>query len=189
MDKTLIITRLRYFYNKNKRLPTYGEMCKLLGYKSKGAVRYVVQKLIAEGILEKDKQGVLLPKKLLSLPLLGLIKAGYPIPAEVQEDNYLNLHTLFSHLSNATFALTVSGDSMIDVGIYEGDIVIIDKKREPINGDIVAACVDNEWTVKTFHMQEGRVSLIPANKKYPVIEPKESLEIGGVVVHVIRSYR
>jgi SOS-response transcriptional repressor LexA len=97
MDTALIITRLRYFYNRNKRLPTYGEMCKLLGYKSKGAVRYVVQKLIAECILEKDKQGALVPKKLLSLPMLGVIKAGYPIPAEVQEDNYLNLHALFAH--------------------------------------------------------------------------------------------
>jgi SOS regulatory protein LexA len=189
MDIALIITRLRYFYNRNKRLPTYGEMCKLLGYRSKGAVRYVVKKLIAEGILEKDKQGALVPQKLLSLPMLGVIKAGYPIPAEVQEDNYLNLYALFTHLSTATFALTVSGDSMIDAGIYEGDIVIIDKKREPASGDIVAACVDNEWTVKIFQMQEGRVSLVPANKKYPVIEPKESLEIGGVVVSVIRSYR
>lgn len=170
-------------------MPTYGEMCKLLGYKSKGAVRYVVQKLIDEGILAKDKQGALAPKKLLSLPMLGVIKAGYPIPAEVQEDNYLNLHTLFAHLSTAAFALTVSGDSMIDEGIYEGDIVIIDKSREPTNGDIVAACVDNEWTVKTFLMREGRVSLMPANKKYPIIQSKESLEIGGVVVHLIRSYR
>jgi hypothetical protein len=54
MDMPLIITRLRNFYNANKRLPTYGEMCKLLGYRSKGAVRYVVKKLIAEGILEKE---------------------------------------------------------------------------------------------------------------------------------------
>jgi SOS-response transcriptional repressor LexA len=84
MNKALILARLKYFYVRNKRMPTYGEMCKLLGYKSKGAVRYVVQKLIDEGILAKDKQGALAPKKLLSLPMLGVIKAGYPIPAEVQ---------------------------------------------------------------------------------------------------------
>jgi SOS regulatory protein LexA len=189
MNKALILTRLKYFYIRNKRLPTYGEMCKLLGYQSKGAVRYVVQKLIAEGVLEKDKQGVLVPKNLLSLPLLGVIKAGYPIPAEVQEDKYLNLHLLFDTMSSASYALTVSGDSMSDAGIYEGDIVIIDKKREPTNGDIVAACVDNEWTVKYFQKQDGRVSLLPANKQYPEISPQQSLEIGGVVIHVIRSYR
>jgi repressor LexA len=189
MNLIFITAKLREFYIKRQRLPTHGEMVKLLNYQSRGSTYYVVKQLIKKGIVAKDEQGKLIPKSLLSLPLLGVIKAGYPIPAEVQEDNYLNLHTLFSHLSKATFALTVSGDSMSDAGIYEGDIVIIDKKREPISGDIVAACVDNEWTVKTFHMQEGRVSLIPANKKYPVLEPKESLEIGGVVVHVIRSYR
>lgn len=170
-------------------MPSYGEMCKLLGYRSKGAVRYVVQKLIDEAILEKDSQGRLIPKNLLSIPMLGVIKAGYPMPAFVQEDNYLNLHTLFEGLSSECFALTVSGDSMIDEGIYDGDIVIVDKEAQPENGAIVAACVDNEWTVKYFQKQAGQVFLKPANKKYPVITPTQSLEIGGVVVNVIRSYR
>ena len=189
MDKQLIITRLKYFYKQQKRMPTYGEMCKLLGYQSKGAVRYVVQKLIAEGVVEKDEHGVLIPKNLLSLPMLGVIKAGYPIPAEVQEDKYLNLHYLFQDLSAASFALQVSGDSMLDAGIFDGDYVIIDKQKEPHKGDIVAACVDGEWTVKIFSKQEGQVVLVPANKQYPIIIPKESFTIGGVVVHVLRSYR
>jgi repressor LexA len=189
MDKTLILKRLRYFYASHDRMPTYGEMCKLLGYKSKGAVRYVVKKLIEDGIIEKDSQGKLIPKNLLSIPLLGVIKAGYPMPAFVQEDTYLNVHTLFSGLSSECFALTVSGDSMIDEGIYDGDIVIVDKELEPKNDNIVAACVDGEWTVKYLRKQEGRVVLVPANKKYPVITPLQSLEIGGVVVNVVRSYR
>lgn len=189
MDKTLILARLKYFYTKHKRMPTYGEMCRLLGYRSKGAVRYVVQKLIQEGMLEKDRQGKLVPKKLLSLPMLGIIKAGYPIPAQVQEDNYLNLHLLFDKMSHASYALKVSGDSMIGEGIHEGDMVIVDKSRQPKNGDIVAACVDGEWTVKYFRKDGQEVSLLPANKKYPLIQPKESLEIGGVVIHVLRSYR
>lgn len=189
MDVAQSIKKLRKFYHEHARLPTYTEIGKLFHYSSRSGSFKFVKKLIAEGIIAKDTNGQLVPKNLFRLPMLGVIKAGHPIPAEVQEDNYLNLHTLFTHLSTATFALTVSGDSMIDEGIYEGDIVIIDNKREPTNGDIVAACVDNEWTVKIFQMREGRVSLIPANKKYPVIEPKESLEIGGVVVSVIRRYR
>lgn len=189
MDTDKAITLLRDFYKWHKRLPSYGEIRKLCQYASKNASYYLVNKLIEQGVIEKDRQGKLVPKNLFRLPLLGIIKAGYPIPAEVQEDNHLDLHTLFTRLSTATFALTVSGDSMIDEGIFEGDIVIIDKKREPTNGDIVAACVDNEWTVKRFHKEEGQVSLVPANKKYPVIEPKVSLEIGGVVVSVIRHYR
>lgn len=188
MNKNLILTRLRHFYTRNKRMPSYGEMCKLLGYKSKGAVRYVVQKLIAEDIITKDKNGQLIPKKLLSLPMLGVIKAGYPVPAEIQEDNFLNLHLLFESMSNASYALTVSGNSMIDAGIHEGDIVIINKTAGVKNGDIVAAIVDGEWTVKYFYQKNETVELRPANKNYPVIKPREHLEIGGVVVNVIRKY-
>ncbi|MGH7204280.1 MAG: LexA family protein [Candidatus Levyibacteriota bacterium] len=189
MDKALIITRLKYFYASNKRMPTYGEMCKLLKYKSKGAVRYAVQKLIEDDVIAKDENGQLIPKTLLQIPMLGVIKAGYPMPAELQVEQFLNLHLLFDQMSDASYALTVSGDSMIDAGIYEGDIVIIDKEREPIPGDIVAACVDGEWTVKTLRREDNGISLHPANKKYPVIYPTQSLEIGGVVVHVMRSYR
>jgi repressor LexA len=164
-------------------------MCKLLGYQSKGAVRYVVKKLVEDGVIEKDKQGSIVPKSLLDIPLLGVIKAGYPMPADVQRDNYLRLHLLFDSLPPDTFALQVSGDSMIDEGIYEGDFVLINKHQEAKTGDIVAACVDNEWTVKTIKKEEDGFVLVPANKKYPVIRPTESLTIGGVVVHVIRSYR
>lgn len=108
--------------------------------------------------------------------------------ADVQQDNYINLHQLFNNLSKDTFALTVSGDSMIDAGINEGDIVIIDNEREPKNDDIVAACIDNEWTVKYLKKEGSHVQLIPANKNYPVLKPKDSLTIGGVVVSVIRTY-
>ncbi len=189
MDIPLITARLRDFYLKHQRLPTHGEMVKLLHYSSRGSTYYVVKRLIEAGILAKDEQGKLIPKNLLNIPMYGIIKAGYPIPAEVQEDTYLNLHTLFSNLSSECFALTVSGDSMIDEGIYDGDVVIVDKELEPQNGNIVAACIDGEWTVKYFQKHEGRVVLAPANKKYPVIIPTQSLEIGGVVVYVIRSYR
>jgi SOS regulatory protein LexA len=189
MDIEKIKTTLRKFHSKHKRLPSYTELAKLFNYSSRNGGFKFARRLIELGIIAKDTNGQLIPKNLFSLPLLGMIKAGYPMPAEVQEDRYLNLHLLFDTMSSASYALTVSGDSMSDAGIYEGDIVIIDKKREPTNGDIVAACVDNEWTVKYFQKQGDRVSLLPANRKYPEISPTQSLEIGGVVIHVIRSYR
>lgn len=189
MDKKLIVTRLRYFYASNSRLPSYGEMCKLLGYKSKGAVSYVVKALIEDEIIAKDAEGKLMPKNLMNIPLLGRIKAGYPVPAEVMEDRVFNFHHLFSDLSTDAFALTVSGDSMIDAGIVDGDIVIVDRTYDPKVGDVVAACVDNEWTVKYLQKDGAKFTLQPANGKYPEITPRESLQIGGVVVHVIRSYK
>lgn len=189
MNKELILNRLRGFYDRNKRMPTYGEMCKLLGYRSKGAVRYVVQKLIEEGVLSKDASGKLLPKDLFSIPMYGVIKAGSPTGIDVQEDSRLNLHVLFNNVAGGSFALRVSGDSMVEEGINDGDVVFVNKDLAAKNGDIVAACVDGEWTVKYLNKNADGVVLLPANKKHKPIYPKNSLEIGGVVTHVVRSYK
>jgi SOS regulatory protein LexA len=188
MNIPLIVARLKLFYKQNHRMPTHGEMVKVLRYNSKGSTYYVVKRLIEEGIVAKDENGKLVPKKLLDIPLLGTIKAGYPIPAEVVEEQGFNFHHLFSDLSNESFALTVSGDSMMDAGIMDGDTVIVDKTFDVNNGDVVAACVDNEWTVKYFFKDGEVITLKPANKKYPDIHPIYNLAIGGVVKHVIRSY-
>ena len=77
---------------------------------------------------------------------------------------------------------------MIDEGIHQGDLVILDKKREPKNNDIVAALIDDEWTLKYFHSKEGQVYLSAANRNYPPLHPRESLSIGGVVTSVIKKY-
>ena len=188
MNIITITEKLKKFYLHQQRMPTYGEMVKLFGYTSRGSTFYVVKKLIKEGIIQKDEQGKLVPKDLLNIPVLGIIKAGYPIPADVQHGDYLNLHTLFSDVPSNAFALQVSGDSMIDAGINEGDYVIVSDKNEAKNGDVVAACVDGEWTVKYFEKNDDGVVLLPANELYNPIIPKESLTIGGVVVNVIRKY-
>lgn len=189
MDISLLAERLRIFYKQHNRLPTYGEMLFVLKYKSKGAVRYAVKKLVEAEVLEKDEAGVLIPKNLFTVPHYGRIKAGYPTPVETVEGRGINLYDVLYGISYTSFALTVSGDSMKDEGINDGDLVIIARTKEVKNGDIVAAMVDGEWTIKYFQKENGNVSLIPANKKYPVIKPQVSLEIGGVVVHVIRSYK
>ena len=82
----------------------------------------------------------------------------------------------------------VSGDSMVGEGIRSEDLVILDKKREPKNGDIVAAFIDNEWTLKYFKKEGKKVALEAANPKYKPLVPRESLTLGGVVVSVIRKY-
>jgi repressor LexA len=88
-----------------------------------------------------------------------------------------------------TFLIKVSGDSMIDAGIQEGDLVLVERGRSPKNRDIVIAQVDNEWTMKYYDKTGSQVRLIAANKKYPPIKPQQELKIGGVVVAVIRKYR
>ena len=80
-------------------------------------------------------------------------------------------------------------DSMIEAGIRPGDLVIVERGRNPKSGDVIIAQVDGEWTLKTFEKQNGKVVLRAANKKYPPITPKWELSIGGVVVANIRKYR
>lgn len=187
MNLETAITKLRKFYTAEKRLPTYEEMCQIFNFSSKNASFYLVNKLIDAGLVEKDQKGRLTPKNLFAIPQLGIIKAGSPMAAETTNDT-LDLYQYLLNIPGSVFSLTVKGDSMIDEGITEGDIVIVEKGRTPHEGDVVAACVDNEWTVKYFRKIDGQVILFPANKKYKPIIPKESLTIGGVVISVIRKY-
>lgn len=182
------IKKLRKFYLLEKRLPTYGEFCQIFNFSSKGSVQYLVDKLIEAGVVEKGETGKLLPKTLFHIPHLGTIKAGYPMPAFEGRDDSIDVYNYIHDTTGDIYFLTVSGDSMIEALIGEGDKIIVDPSREPRNGDIVAAIVDNEWTVKYYFKRNGKVELVPANKDYPVIYPKESLEIGGVVISVIRKY-
>lgn len=180
---------LRSFYRRNRRLPTYSEMCRIFGYSSKNAAFRLAKKLIDEGYIEKDDSGRLTPRgERFGIPLVGYVQAGFPSPAEEELIDTLSLDEYLIDKPEASFLLKVSGDSMVDAGIFEGDLVIVERGMRPKNGDIVLACVDSEWTLKYFrHSKEGP-ELVPANSKYPVIRPEGELSIGGIVRAVIRRY-
>ena len=180
---------LRRFWRANHRMPTYSEMTRLFGYRSKNAAFRLAKKLIDEGYVEKDEGGRLLPKgERLGIPMLGYVQAGFPTPAEEELIDTLSLDEYLVDNPDASFMLKVSGDSMIDAGIHEGDVVIVEKGPRPKNGDVILACVDNEWTLKYYQKCGKEVELIPANKNYPVIKPKNELTLGGVVKSMIRRY-
>ncbi len=190
MDIEAAKSKFRKFYSRQKRLPTYEEICRLFHFKSKNASFYLVNKLVKAGVLGKDEKGKLFPRGLFQIPQLGIIHAGYPAAADEMHDNSLDLYQYILDLPGQIFSLIVKGDSMIDEGIVDGDIVIVEKGREPRNDDVVAACINNEWTVKYFKKRDNEVLLVPANSLYPVIHAsqKDELLIGGVVISVIRKY-
>ncbi len=182
--------KLAQYFQEYRQLPTYDEMLSLFALKSKGSLYRYVQKFLEDGVLEKGSTGKLLPTdKLFGLRVLGSVQAGFPTTAEedatastVSLDRWLIEHP------QASYLLTVSGDSMIEAGIMEGDMVIVDRTRSPKTGDIVVAEVDHDWTMKYYIKRGDRVILRPANQNYPDIHPREELKIGGVVSSVIRKY-
>lgn len=186
-DNLHYLNQVKKFYFKNSRMPTYREMTALLEVTSIGAVAYCVKKWINEGIFSSEGKNLIPNNKFFALPLLGNIKAGVPSQEEEYFDTYSFKKLLFKNPDN-TFALKVSGDSMIDEGIKDGDVVVLDKNKTPRVGDVVAAFIDEGWTLKYFMKENGKVYLKPANKKYKNIYPKQRLELGGVVINVIRSY-
>lgn len=170
-------------------MPSYQEIATLIGLKSKNAVSKIVHKLIEQGVLEKDSSGRLLPVRLLNeVPLLGLVEAGMPTIAEEAVLDTISFDEYLVRDPEKTYVLEVKGDSMIEAGIHEGDLVVAERKGEPKDGDIVIAEVDGGWTMKYLRKKSGRIWLEPANKNYKPIYPEHDLRIGAVVKGVIRRY-
>jgi len=182
--------KINSFYSRYKRMPSYSDLLKLFSLRSKNAVYKRVSALVGEGLFVKDRLGRLLPSKLQKpVRLLGLIQAGFPNPAEEELVDLISLDEYLISNPQATFLLKVAGDSMIDAGIHEGDLVLVQRNLTPRHGDIVVASVDGDWTLKYFEKNKNKVSLRAANKNYPVIEPRSELTIGGVVIANVRKYK
>lgn len=183
------LNKVKKFYYRNKRLPSWREMSKLFEVSSPSAISWLVSKWKEQNIITIEGHKLAPGDEFFRLPLLGVIKAGEPTDSgEQYATESISLDKYLVGNPGYTYLLRVSGDSMQDEGIKTGDLVILDKKKEPKNGDIVAAFVDGQWTLKYFQKKTNQITLVAANKKYRPIVPKMNLEIGGVVVKVIREY-
>ncbi len=182
-------TKFRQFYREHKRPPSFREIAQLFGYRSKNAAYGLAKKLIKNGFLRKDRQGKLLLDSLSGIKLLGTVQAGWPSPAEEELVDVLSLDEYLIQHPEQSYLIKVTGDSMIDAGIHQGDLVIVERGRTARDQDIIIAQVDGEWTMKFYEKRGGVVRLIAANKKYAPIIPKRELVVGGVVTAVIRKYK
>jgi len=177
------------FFKQQRRIPSYQEMLDLLGVKSKSVVHFWVNKLVAGGFLERDEKGhLILTKQSYVIPMVGSVHAGFPSPEEEVLSDVMSMDEYLITRPEASFLLQVSGDSMTGAGIMEGDLVIIEKGKDPKTGDIVIAEVDGDWTMKYFHKKGKHIVLEAANPKYPDFTARTELRIGGVVTAVIRKY-
>ena len=120
----------------------------------------------------------------------GSVVAGFPSPAEQYQEPPLDLNELLVKRPAATFFVRVQGDSMIGEGIHDGDLLVVDRSLRPASRDIIIACVDGDFTVKTYRRDKGGTRLEPANPDFPVIhiKPGHQLDYFGKITACIHRF-
>jgi repressor LexA len=180
--------------------PTLREMREFFGVSSDNSILKHLKALEEKGRIKKDDtpRGIKLlgsvKERLMSgeykLPLLGMIPAGGPVLTEEYVEKWMNVGEDAIYKYKDSFLLRVTGESMIEAGIYEGDILVVCGSLEPKFGDIVVGLVDNQNTVKRYMKDaEGRVYLKPENPNYGNIYAEGELCIQGVVTGLLRYYK
>jgi repressor LexA len=178
------------------RPPTVREICRAFGYRSTGTARDHLRALETKGHLKKlpGKSRGLVPSnwpqilraEFPPLPILGRVPAGGPLLADENIEGTLDLSEEFA--GQKVFALKVHGDSMIDAGICQDDLVVVRAQDHAEPGEIVVALVDGESTVKRLARRAGKLWLQPANRRYQPIPVHGDTKVRGKVIGVIRSY-
>ena len=175
--------------------PSVRDICGELNIKSTSTAQMYIERLEAKGYLYKE-QGksrtlrVVRPggeKKRYSVPILGQVAAGIPILTVENFDGYIEYSTEKHLDKDSLFALRVKGESMREIGIMNGDIVIVEKREYADNGEIVVAMIEDEATVKRFFKEDGRYRLQPENCEMEPIYT-DNVDILGKVVALARYY-
>ncbi|MDQ7050588.1 MAG: transcriptional repressor LexA [Enterobacterales bacterium] len=172
--------------------PSHVELAELIGVKSSKAAADHLKALERKNVIEiyPDKpRGIRLlnQNNEFELPLVGSVAAGMPIEAIENVESYVTIPEVMRH-KKPTFLLRVRGDSMIDAGILDGDLIAVRKSNTANVGEIIVARIDDEVTVKRLERQGANAVLQPANEHYdPIILPAEQLAIEGHFVGLIRA--
>ena len=189
-------------YIKNEILssgypPTVREICDAVGLKSTSSVFAHLEKLENNGYIRRDPTKPraievvddnfnLTRREVVNIPMLGQVAAGQPLLAVENISNYFPIPAEFIP-KEQTFMLKVKGESMINVGIFDGDFIMVEKRPTARNGEIVVALVDDSATVKTFYKEDGHIRLQPENDDMdPILVP--DCQILGKVFGVLRLY-
>ena len=187
-----ILEFINYTLKNDGYSPSVREICEAVNLKSTSTVQYHLKKLEKKGVINKSegKSRSLhlneIASEFRSVPILGEIAAGLPLTAE--ENQVGELPYPESNFNDSLIALKVNGDSMIDAGIHDGDLVVVDKSKKPDNGDIGAFLIlETEATVKYLDTIRNKQYLIPANKSFENIEVTENISAVGKVVSLFRD--
>ena len=193
---------LDHYIKSNQISPSFEEMKKAVNLKSKSGIHRLITSLEQRGFIKRLKhkaRAMEITKKLYQnhsnessyeIPLLGAIAAGNPIEAIENPDEYISIPSNFMSPNNQYFGLKVKGLSMIDKGIFDGDVAVIKKTSSVLNGKIAAVLTnDNEITLKTINIDNNKIYLIPANKNFEEkIFNINDVQIQGALTGIIRKY-
>jgi repressor LexA len=186
-----LVEHIRAFWAEHGYGPSVRDLMTRCGYRSPRAVTFHLEKLERAGAVERDSRArsVRLPADATTtIPVLGAVPAGSAALQSQLPLGELRVPRALtgSHVSPGSFALRVRGDSMVNAGIHDDDLVIVEQRPARAN-DIVVALVDGESTVKRLIARNGGYALQAENPKYPLIVPTDKLEIQGVVVGIFRK--
>lgn len=195
-----VLKAVKKFFAEKGYPPTVRDLCNLTGLSSTATVHVHLDHLQRKGYIKKDKDKnrtmeLLVPNEyakqddsVVSIPLLGRASCGNPIEAIENPDEYLDVPSFMLNPKKETFSLNVTGDSMINAGILDNDIVLVEKKKTCNNGEIVVAMNDdNEVTIKRFYKENGHIRLQPEND---LLEPiiLDNCTILGKVTALYRKF-
>ena len=196
-DKQTQIYNFLIEFTKSKGYPpSVREICQAVSLKSTSTVHGHLKRLEKKGLIYRDptKPRALEivelsneEKELIDIPIVGKVTAGMPILATENIEDMFQMPINYVKHNNDLFILKVTGDSMIEAGILDGDLAIIEQKNVATNGDIVVALIENEATIKRFFKENGFIRLQPENKNYdPIIV--EDCSILCKLVGIYRAY-
>ncbi|HHJ53115.1 MAG TPA: transcriptional repressor LexA [Caldithrix abyssi] len=177
--------------------PSYQELATRMNIKSKFAILKHIDALVSKGYLEKDSSArglrIIHPdyrpaqSNEVEIPLVGRVAAGFPIWAQENVERYVPVPRALIKSEGRYFALKVHGDSMVNAGIFEDDLVIVNSTNRAANREIVVALIQDEVTVKRLMVENGKTYLKAENPNYRDIYPEGDWSIQGKVVGLIRE--
>lgn len=183
------------YHEKHGRMPSYSEAAELFGFASKFAAHKKIGNFIESGLLGKDAKGKLVPKqkgsqkeKTQRATILGSVEAGFGSPYEETVSGKVTLDEWMIPSKANTYMLRVSGDSMKDAGILDGDMVLVEKTSQAKLGTIIIAELDGAYTVKYLRKDKDGHYLEAANDEYPDLHPDGELRIIARVIGSVRKY-
>jgi repressor LexA len=183
--------QLRDYYAENRRIPSFQRLADLLGFASKAAASKLMDRFAKAGFVERtpDDDAWIPTTRFFERYLADIaVRAGAPDMIEGTQGQLFLVDQYLVRQPSRTVMVPVKGDSMIDAGIHDGDIVVVERTKGAKAGDFVVAIVDDEFTLKELGLEKGKFVLKPHNPAYPIIRPKGQLEIFGVVAGLVRRY-